>query len=489
MSIATGEALRPLRLDPPRMRRPLTLTLLVCLVAVALPAGAQAATTYTVRGAGYGHGIGMSQYGAQGFAKQGRSYREILAHYYRGTELGAAGTSTIRVLLQAGGGASFSGATRVPGQRNLTKGRTYVVRRAGAGLELRSTRGTVVARSAGVLRVDAEGQPLKLGGRAINGVTGGRYRGALEFRPSGSGVMTVNAVGLDDYVQGVVPGEMPTSWEPHALRAQSVAARSYALTTDRGGVAFDQYPDTRSQVYRGADSEVASSNAAVQATAGEVLRYNGKIAVTYFFSTSGGRTENIEKSWPGATPQPYLKSVADPYDNLSPKHRWRFTFTAAQMKARLGRLVKGSFRGIRVLERGVSPRIVRAEVIGSRGRTPVDGATLRWRLGLFDTWAYFGAVTTEEREQTAPGSEGTSGGALAAGSWLDRIVRPRSVSGSVTPVPARRRIVVQRRTPRGWNTVRGARTGADGRYRVAVSKRGTYRVRAGGFAGPPVRIR
>ncbi len=231
---------------------------------------------------------------------------------------------------------------------------------------------------------------MNLVGPALNGVRGGRYRGALEFRPGGSGrVPVVNAVGLDDYVQGVVPGEVPALWPIEALKAQAVAARSYALTTDRGGPIFDQYPDTRSQVYRGVTGEHSRTNAAVRATTGQVLRYRGAVAITYFFSTSGGRTENVENSFYGARPTPYLTSVEDPFDGESPRHRWRRTFTTRQMKARLGRLVKGSYRGIEVTQRGQSPRIVWADVIGSRGRTAVRGSTLRARLGLFDTWAFF----------------------------------------------------------------------------------------------------
>ena len=92
-----------------------------------------------------------------------------------------------------------------------------------------------------------------------------------------------------------MPGEMPSLWHSEALKAQAVAARSYALVTDRGGDVFDQYPDTRSQVYRGVSSETSSTNAAVAATAGEVVKYQGKTAVTYFFSTSGGHTENVDR--------------------------------------------------------------------------------------------------------------------------------------------------------------------------------------------------
>ena len=109
-----------------------------------------------------------------------------------------------------------------------------------------------------------------------------------------------------------------------------------------------------------------STNAAVQATTGEVLRYAGKVAVTYYFSTSGGRTENVENVFYGAKPTPYLQSVDDPYDNLSPKHRWTFRFTTRQIRAKLKGYVNGRFLGVKVKRRGISPRVVDAIVRGRR---------------------------------------------------------------------------------------------------------------------------
>ena len=113
--------------------RTLFLTLFVlCL----LPIGsAQAASSkFTIRGAGFGHGVGMSQYGAYGFAKNGSGYRDILAHYYTGTAIGNLDPAKrVRVLLQSTGTASFSGATRA-GRRRLSARKTYYVRRRGASV-------------------------------------------------------------------------------------------------------------------------------------------------------------------------------------------------------------------------------------------------------------------------------------------------------------------------------------------------------------------
>ena len=462
------------------MRRLVPLTIAAVLMAV--PAS-QAATRHVVRGAGWGHGIGLSQFGARGLAEHGRGYREILGHYYNGTAVTAAAESdrTIRVLLQSGREQiAFSGATRAPGER-LDPDRRYRARAHGfSQVELRTAGGELVGRFDAPLRVSNPGDVVLLGGTAINGVRDGRYRGALEIRPAVfGGLGAVNALSLDDYVRGVIPGEMPTSWHEEALKAQAIAARSYAIATNRGGGVFDQYPDTRSQVYRGFGSETPRSNAAVDHTAGEVVTYQGRVIATYFFSTSGGRTENIENVFYSATPQPYYTSVQDPYDDASPRHRWRVAFTQRRMQALLGGLVKGRLRRVKVVRRGASPRVVWADVLGTRGRTRVRGATLRTELGLYDTWAHFTTVSSEGRRSIA--------GSAIARRFLP--LPPRELIGRIVPRPRSGRIIVERRTADGWRAaVRGGTTGR-GSYRVFLRSPGTYRVRAGAVTGPAVRIR
>ncbi|MFY9488799.1 MAG: SpoIID/LytB domain-containing protein [Solirubrobacterales bacterium] len=369
------------------------ITLLLLSAGPAAPSASAKRVSFVMRGAGFGHGIGMSQYGAQGFAKEGRDYKEILKHYYQGTTIGPAATETIRVILRQGvGTVKISGANRATGGRDLEPSATYTVKRSGNSVRLTRGGSTVGTYDNGLLLTGAE--PIKLLGTAIGGLRNGEYRGGMEFSESALGGMNVvNAAGLDDYVQGVVPGEVPTSWDPQALRAQAVAARSYALATDAGGSLFDQYPDTRSQVYRGVSAEVKSTNAAVVATAGEVVKYEGKVIPTFFFSTSGGRTENVENVFYGSTPKPYLKSVEDPFDGDSPKHRWTIRYSKGAMQAKLGNLCKGSLKRVKVVKRGVSPRVVSADVICSRGTMRTNGATLRARLGLHDTWVTFKRVT------------------------------------------------------------------------------------------------
>ena len=283
---------------------------------------------------------------------------------------------------------------------------------------------------------------------------------------------------LEDYVAGVVSRESPSSWPAEALKAQAVAARTYAITTSKAGNGWDQYADTRSQVYGGVAAETASTNAAVAATHGQVVTDDGEPVVTFFFSTSGGRTENVENTNVGAGPQPHLKSVVDPYDSVSPKHRWTpIKLTLAQAGAKLAGLVKGRFKGIQVLKRGRSPRIVAADVVGSAGRTRVDGATLRARLGLLDTWAYFTTIAT--RKAPPPGPAGTG----AAGP------RPRAVvAGSVVPARVGAEVQVQVREGARWETVASTVVRSGGRYHAAVARNGTYRAVFSGDAGPPIRV-
>jgi SpoIID/LytB domain protein len=215
----------------------------------------------------------------------------------------------------------------------------------------------------------------------------------------------VQRVPLERYVRGVVAAEMPASWPLAALEAQAVATRTYALTAHSGGSGFDVYSDTRSQVYRGAAAETAQTNAAVTATAGQIVAYGGKPAVTYYFASSGGMTENVENVFLGSPPEPWLKGVPDPFDS-GPSHTWTVTISFAAAAARLQGLVKGAFRGIEVLERGVSPRIVAAAVLGSGGREPVSGPELAARLGLEDSWAFFsvrnGARVTPQPDRSRP---------------------------------------------------------------------------------------
>jgi stage II sporulation protein D len=346
-------------------------------MALLLPGIAEGAK-WVVKGRGFGHGVGLSQYGAYGVAKHGRGYKQIVGHYYKGTKVGRAKGANVRVLVGGGDRVEFSGANRACGKR-LRERKRYRFERAGGGVQLASAGGKRLA-----------GCGDSGGARGGSGVTysgRGGYRGELIAVASGGELNAVNRVGIDDYVRGVVPNESPSSWPGEALKAQALVARSYALTTKVDGDGFDLYDDTRSQVYDGRSSEAKSTNRAVRATRGEVVKAGGRIATTYYHSTSGGRTESSQFGFPGGSSRSYLKSVRDPFDKASPYHRWKEKFSQGSMESRLG--VAGNLRKVDVLKRGKSPRIVKARIVGSGGSETVSGATLQARLGLLSAWAKF----------------------------------------------------------------------------------------------------
>jgi hypothetical protein len=193
------------------------------------------------------------------------------------------------------------------------------------------------------------------------------------------------------------------------------------------------------------------------------VTYDGRPAITYFHSTSGGLTEDAELVFADSPAHPWLRGVRDPDDALSPVHRWGpVPQSSAKMEAQLGDLVPGALLGIEVKRRArVSPRIVSADLIGTGGRARVTGAQLKARIDLRETWAYFAKVST----------------------WVDG----RELTGRVTP--ARGALRLERRVGGVWRGAGRVRRGEDGRFRKAV-RPGTWRVTLGGWAaGPAVRVR
>lgn len=372
-------------LHPARAATAVLAACALALAALLVPAAAEAKGRWVIKGAGFGHGIGMSQYGAYGSARAGMDHRAILRQYYSGTTIGTSPGKTIRVLVRPYQSVvRFKGASSACGV-GLLERKLYTAKRKRSKVLLRNKKGRRLANCGRVLSAT--------GGESVVVVGKGAYRGALEVRASGvpGRLNAINAVDMESYLRGVIAAESPSSWPMEALKAQAVAARSYALTTGVGGNGFDAYDDTRSQVYRGIKAETARTDAAVAQTAGEVVLYDGKVAETYFFSTSGGHTEHNENSFLGGTPLPYLRGVPDPNEAKagSPYHRWKRKFSRQSLQAELGRYVKGRLKRIVVAKRGASPRIVKAKVIGSGGTRKVRGPTLRSLLGLPDTWANF----------------------------------------------------------------------------------------------------
>jgi stage II sporulation protein D len=449
--------------SPGRSMRRSLLLLSALLAALAVAGTSSAASTFFVSGRGWGHGIGLSQYGAYGFAREGWTHDRILAHYYTGTTLGPAPVSQVRVLLAEGRGSLSIGsaadftATDAAGQTFTVPAGTY---RLGPKLRLRA--GGEERTLASPVRFEPGAEPLALDRR---------YRGAIVVSVSGRKLNAVNAVGLEAYLYGVVPREMPASWDAEALKAQAVAARSYALVSMRSGGSFDLYSDTRSQVYGGLDAEDARANAAIDATAGQVVLYGGAVAHTFFFSTSGGRTAAIADVWPGSQPLPYLVSVEDPHDDLSPYHRWGpVRFSAAQLTSGLSARVPGGLRDALIV-RNASDRVATLTLVGRRGLVNVPGEQVRGGLGLRSSWIDIDVLALEPATPTAE-----FGRKLALGGVVRGFADVR---------------VEQRETGGAWAEVGPVVAGQGGSFSLEVTPRATttYRLTAGATIGPSVRVR
>jgi stage II sporulation protein D len=433
-------------------------------------APAAAATELVVNGKGWGHGVGMSQWGAYGYAQHGWSWKRILGHYYAGTQVARAPVSRVRVLLgtaQPRVSIACAGAIRVSDR----SGRGYAlapgVHTFGRGLKLpvghkrlkisggqQHRERFLVMTTQRALRsplvFDCRSAPLVWDGHA--------YHGLLVVRRGAKNLSVVNSLRLDDYVRGVVGGEMPHRWSIAALEAQAVAARSYALATLKPGKKFDLFSDTRSQVYGGIAYETPKTNVAVARTAGQVLKWNGHIATTFFFSTSGGRTADVGEVWPKLGDVPYLRSVPDPYDTRSPHHVWGpITFDATRLAKRLH-----VPPGLVSVERTDAGRVTTVRI----GSQRIDGNAFRSELGLASTWFTLGDLSlTGDRRQIV------YGGKLGLDVRADGLGRAR----------------LQRRIGAGaWKTLK--LVGGAGHVTVEPQGQTLYRLSANGVTGPVVGV-
>jgi stage II sporulation protein D len=341
------------------------------LAVLTLPAVASAGTVFLLDGRGWGHGVGMSQWGAEGYARHGYNYRQILSHYYRGTTLATVKPRPVRVLLvrnqhaiRVGSAAPFV-VVDAQGRKVHVAASTLVVNRK---LKLRHRRLHFP------LRFRAGAQPLQ--------VEFAGYRGDVVVKPGPRGVTAINVLPLDRYLRGVVPLEAPKGWHEATYRAQAVAARSYTLATLRPGKDFDLFPDQRSQMYGGVGAERPETNLAIGATAGQVVAWRGTIVPCFYFSTSGGRTSSVHDAWPRSRQVPYLVSVSDPYDYISPHHVWPTTeLTAARIAHLLG------LQGVRdaVVVRNSSGRAAAVRVLSRRGWKQFSGQVIRTKFKLGST--------------------------------------------------------------------------------------------------------
>ncbi|BAU14501.1 SpoIID/LytB domain-containing protein [Leptolyngbya sp. NIES-3755] len=211
------------------------------------------------------------------------------------------------------------------------------------------------------------------------------YRGRVYLIPSGKGLTAINYVDLEQYLFSVLGSEMSGNWPQEALKAQAVAARSYALHERQGAIAksgmFDLGDTQGWQVYNGIQSESTGTQTAVMATAGKVLAHNSQIINAVFHSSAGGCTENVEDVW--VQPLPYLRSVKNNYDQGAPVNEWSRNFTAAEIGNRFG---VGNLQRLEPVKLTRScGRVQEIRVVGDRGSEVVKGNEFREALGLRST--------------------------------------------------------------------------------------------------------
>ena len=443
---------------------------LVALAAVAaqaapLTAAPAPSTAFVVTGGGWGHGVGMSQWGAYGQARAGRDYRQILGHYYRGTELGSAPAELLdklRVLVAASVGSATVTAP------------TAIVVVDGNGKRYRLG-GTVEVGPSFELPVGKTDKPLAVAGpltlRPTEGAQlafrGKSYRGELQLSKAGAKLQVVNVVGLEAYLLGVVPGEMPKDWPLEALKAQAVAARTYAVANLVTGKGYDLYSDWRSQLYYGVGAESPGTTQAVSETRGQIVVHGGKPAHTFYFSSSGGRTISALDAF--GSDLSYLVAVDDPWDEVSPNHSWAAQLlTGLQLAKQLG--LREPVEDVAYVPGAPGkPAVVRLTTAGG-ATADVRLSDIRSRLGLKSTGFTLGVLRLDRpAAPTAPGALKLTGVA-------------RGITGPV----------LEQRGPSGaWVTVKRLAPAASGAFAISVKLSGTtvYRLASGALGGPPITVR
>lgn len=390
----------------------------------ASPRAERPPVAFELTGSGWGHGVGLSQYGAQAMAKAGRSPEEILQHYYRGTSLGKNSkgrmvdvnvryqtsriTATLRALQPGAvlevcgmrGGKCVAKRRIADASADSATAGQVVVERSGGDVRARVTnaRGRTRTVTGATVRMRWTGTRFMKGKNAVVRLdTGREYRhGRLWVHPyatsSLNAVVRLNLQG--EYLRGVA--EMPSSWEPAALRAQAIIARTYALRV-APGLKSDCRCSLRdsviNQVYAGWSKESEGTNrsfgkrwvAAVRGTKGTVVRYGSDLAETFYYSSSGGSTLNSEDVWSATVP--YLRAVKDPWSvtAANPNRSWttRISQRDAQQLFGLKRVLR-----IEITGRHTGGGLRELTAYGPKNSRTLSGKAdqMRTRLGLKSAW-------------------------------------------------------------------------------------------------------
>ena len=364
------------------------------LVLVPSPAAQAAVPVLVLEGAGWGHGVGMAQDGAYRMGRAGTDTAGILRQFYPGTRPARTGGS-VRVgiatvpsgealLAFPGGGEVRDDATGVtssplqvpPGGQvrvRLDEGR-YRIELLGSTSAPASPRPSTVHTLRAVPR---------RGATVAVPATGRRYRGVLEVTgtPGAAGLRLVNELDVESYLRGMGEVRDPT-WPPASLRAQAIAARTYALRAmaTSGEICADE----RCQVYLGQQAEYPAMDEAVVRTAGQVLTFDGQLASTFYSANGGGVSATPEEGFgPTAASSPaapYLRAAPYPTGDANP---WSVTVALAQVAARLR--YPGDLSSVTVARTGPSGRALNVALEGSAGGRTLPGITFARALGLRST--------------------------------------------------------------------------------------------------------
>jgi stage II sporulation protein D len=376
---------------------------------------------FLFKGKGNGHGLGMSQWGARGRASAGQDYRKILGTYYSSTKIESRDSSgLVRIALVDdpidlarpwprlfGPLAFVAGPVSVDSMPQLEVGPGSAVGfdadpagqpiaftvsangLRGAPVAIKQTM-TIRTTSPAGIRTNIM---QVMGGDFRTGAEQRRYAGTLEIIPKGAAtILPVNVLPMEDYLKGVVPAEMPPYWGVEALKAQAIAARTYAVE-HLGGADFDLRASESDQAYSGLTEQRAESNAAVDGTRGQILTYQGKPIVAFYMASDGGHTESSEYRFVTWDHGPqlrshlgYLTGISDAFDRAP---SWQVgPFSAAGAASILrddGQDIGDRLLGIDVLQKDGSGRLVGVRLRGSDKTVEISGPRFRAWFGLPDT--------------------------------------------------------------------------------------------------------
>jgi SpoIID/LytB domain len=221
------------------------------------------------------------------------------------------------------------------------------------------------------------------------------YRGRTHIIPHKGGITAINYVNIEEYIYSVIGAEMSSNWPQEALKAQAVAARSYALKKRQENINnfYDLGNDQSWQVYKGIKTESPGTYTAVDATQGQVLTYNGQIILALFHSSSGGHTENVEDVWSNSLP--YLRAVPD-FDQNAPVYQWTESFSQAELKQR----ISGVGNIISMIPQTTTPHgsVITIKVLGDAGVKTIKGTDVTSALNLKSTRFIVIAKKTEGQQ-------------------------------------------------------------------------------------------